>query len=167
MAEEYPPDVIWLRRERAGTGRPPLRSREEITAAAIGIADREGLDAVSMRRVAADLGTGAASLYRYLDTRDDLLDLMADAVASEYGLPEPCGDWLADLIEVARQARSIMLRRTWVPDLIITGAASGIGRATALIFARERANVVCADINETGGRDTAAAACSCCSHCFS
>jgi NAD(P)-dependent dehydrogenase (short-subunit alcohol dehydrogenase family) len=41
--------------------------------------------------------------------------------------------------------------------IIITGAASGIGRATALIFARERANVVCADINESGARDTAAA----------
>src|SRR6516165_7828086 len=41
--------------------------------------------------------------------------------------------------------------------IVITGAASGIGRATALIFARERANVVCADINEQGARDTAAA----------
>ena len=41
--------------------------------------------------------------------------------------------------------------------IVITGAASGIGRATALIFAREGANVVCADINETGARDTAAA----------
>src|ERR1700749_1057758 len=41
--------------------------------------------------------------------------------------------------------------------IIITGAASGIGRATALIFAREKANVVCADINEQGARDTAAA----------
>jgi len=41
--------------------------------------------------------------------------------------------------------------------IIITGAASGIGRATALIFARERANVVCADVNEQGARDTAAA----------
>ena len=40
--------------------------------------------------------------------------------------------------------------------IVITGAASGIGRATALIFARERANVVCADLNEEGARDTAA-----------
>jgi AcrR family transcriptional regulator len=117
--------VIWLRREHAGTGRPAERSRGELTAAALAIADAEGLAAVSMRRVAASLGTGPASLYRYVTNRDDLLDLMADAVASEYGLPEPCGDWLADLIEVARQARSIMLRRTWVPDLIITGAAIG------------------------------------------
>ncbi|MGH3170800.1 MAG: TetR family transcriptional regulator [Trebonia sp.] len=44
-------------------GRPAQHSRGEITAAAVGIADREGLDAVSMRRVAAELGTGAASLY--------------------------------------------------------------------------------------------------------
>jgi AcrR family transcriptional regulator len=55
---------IWMRPERAGVGRPAQRSRAEITAAAVAIADREGLDAVSMRRVAAELGTGAASLDR-------------------------------------------------------------------------------------------------------
>jgi AcrR family transcriptional regulator len=48
-------------------------ARAEITAAAVTIAGREGLDAVSMRRVATELGTGAASLYRYVDTREDLL----------------------------------------------------------------------------------------------
>ena len=125
MAEEHPPDVIWLRRERAGTGRPPLRSREEITAAAIGIADREGLDAVSMRRVAADLGTGAASLYRYLDTRDDLLDLMIDATGAEYVLGEPDGDWLAGLLEVGEQARAIIRRHPWLASLIITRPVLG------------------------------------------
>ena len=79
---------IWMRPEPAGTGqagragRPALRSRAGITAAAIGVADREGLDAVSMRRVAAELGTGAASLYRYVETRDELLDLMCDATGA-------------------------------------------------------------------------------------
>jgi AcrR family transcriptional regulator len=61
-------DVIWMRPGHAATGRPAQRSREEITAVAIAIADWEGLDAVSMRRVAAGLGTGAASLYRYVPT---------------------------------------------------------------------------------------------------
>src|ERR1700733_1336935 len=83
MAAAEGGDPIWMRPERAATGRPPQHSRDEITAAAIAIADREGLDAVSMRRVAAELGTGAASLYRYLDTREDLLDLMIDATGSE------------------------------------------------------------------------------------
>src|SRR5579859_3023932 len=97
MAEQ-PGQAIWLRPEHSPVGRPAQRSRAEITAAAIAIADREGLDAVSMRRVAAELGTGAASLYRYVDTRDDLVDLMTDAVGGEYLLPEPSGDWLADLV---------------------------------------------------------------------
>jgi AcrR family transcriptional regulator len=125
MAEEDPRDVIWLRRERAGTGRPPRHSREEITAAAIGIADREGLDAVSMRRVAAELGTGAASLYRYLDTRDDLLDLMIDATGAEYVLGAPEGDWLAGLLEVGEQARAIIRRHPWLASLIITRPVLG------------------------------------------
>jgi AcrR family transcriptional regulator len=47
------------------------------------LADREGADAVTMRRVAADLVTGAASLYRYLDNREDLLDLMIDSAGAE------------------------------------------------------------------------------------
>ena len=65
MAPEESRDVIWMRPEHAATGRPAQRSRAEITAAAVAIAEREGLDAVSMRRVATELGTGAASLYRY------------------------------------------------------------------------------------------------------
>src|SRR5215468_4033019 len=86
-------DPIWLRPEHAAVGRPAQRSRAEVTAAAVAIADRDGLEAVSMRRVAAELGTGAASLYRYVETRDELLDLMTDEVAAEYSLPAPSGDW--------------------------------------------------------------------------
>jgi AcrR family transcriptional regulator len=126
--------VIWLRREHAETGRPAERSRAELTAAALEIADTEGLAAVSMRRVAASLGTGAASLYRYVTNRDDLLDLMADAVVAEYQLPEPGGDWIADLTEVARQARSIMLRHPWVPELVITGSTVGPRAAGVLEY---------------------------------
>ena len=84
MAPDGPGGVIWMRPEHAATGRPAKRSREEITAAAIAIADQEGLDAVSMRRVAAGLGTGAASLYRYVETREDLLDLELPPQAGEF-----------------------------------------------------------------------------------
>src|SRR5579863_3531153 len=116
---------IWMRPERAAVGRPAQRSRAGITAAAVGIADREGLDAVSMRRVAAELGTGAASLYRYVETREDLLDLMTDAVGGEYLLPEPSGDWLADLVAFGEQSRTIMLRHPWVAGLIVTRPVLG------------------------------------------
>jgi AcrR family transcriptional regulator len=116
---------IWLRPPRATAGRPPQHTRAEITAAAVAIADRDGLAAVSMRRVAADLGTGAASLYRYLDTREDLLDLMTDATGAGYALPAPSGDWLADLTVVGQQARGIMRRHPWLPALVITRPALG------------------------------------------
>jgi len=117
--------VIWLRPAHAAVGRPAERSREQITAAAMDLADREGLQAVSMRRVAAALGTGAASLYRYVSTRDDLLDLMTDATAAEYDLSAPTGDWQADLLAVARQARQIMRRHPWLPPLVITRPVLG------------------------------------------
>ena len=106
-------------------GRPAQRSRAEITAAAIDIADHEGLDAVSMRRVAAELGTGAASLYRYVETRDELLDLMTDAAAAEYSLPEPSGDWLGDLVAVGEQARATLRRHPWLAPLVITRPVIG------------------------------------------
>jgi AcrR family transcriptional regulator len=118
-------DVIWLRPEQAAVGRPAERSRAEITAAATALADREGLDALSMRRLAAELGTGAASLYRYVATREDLLDLMTDETAAEFDLPAPTGDWQADLLGVARQARAIMRRHPWLPALTITRPVLG------------------------------------------
>jgi AcrR family transcriptional regulator len=125
MAPAEGSDVIWMRPERAAAGRPAGHSRDEITAVAIAIADREGLDAVSMRRVAADLGTGAASLYRYLETREDLLDLMTDATGAEYVFAEPTGDWLADLLGIGEQARAIMRRHPWLPPLLITRSVLG------------------------------------------
>jgi AcrR family transcriptional regulator len=110
---------IWMRPERAGAGRPALHSRAEITAAAIRVADADGLDAVSMRRVSAELGTGAASLYRYVETRDELLDLMSDAAAAEYSLGPPTGDWLAGLVAVGEQQRAILRRHPWLAALIL------------------------------------------------
>jgi AcrR family transcriptional regulator len=126
-----PAHSIWLRPERAAAGRPAQHTRAEITAAALALADAEGLDAVSMRRVAAALGTGAASLYRYVETRDDLLDLMSDAVAGEYALPEPepepepDRDWLAGLVAVGEQSRAILRRHPWLAGLTITRPVLG------------------------------------------
>jgi AcrR family transcriptional regulator len=125
MPTERPAASIWLRPERAAVGRPARHSRAQITAAAVGIADREGLDAVSMRRVAAELGTGAASLYRYVETREELLDLMTDAVGGEYSLPEPSGDWLADLVAIGEQSRAILRRHPWLAGLAITRPVIG------------------------------------------
>jgi len=125
MATKESASSIWMRPERAMVGRPAQRSRAEITAAAVGLADREGLDALSMRRVAAELGTGAASLYRYVETREDLLDLMIDATGAEYVFPGPAGDWLADLLAIGDQARAIMRRHPWLPSLLINRSVLG------------------------------------------
>ncbi|WP_242910500.1 TetR/AcrR family transcriptional regulator [Actinomadura terrae] len=106
---------IWLAPERQGRGPRPAYSRAQITEAAVRIADAEGLDAASMRRIAADLGTGAMSLYRYVPSRDGLVELMYDHVLGEQEFPaRPTGDWRADLALVAQNARAMLLRHPWV-----------------------------------------------------
>lgn len=127
-------DVIWLRPETAATGRPAERSRAEITAAAVAVADRDGLDAVSMRKVAAELGTGAASLYRYVGNRDDLLELMVDSVAAEVELTPSSGDTLADLVAFGVRQRALMRRHAWLPTLMLTRTNLGPSAAGLLEY---------------------------------
>ena len=108
---------IWSRsRATAATGRPAQRTREEIVAAAITVAEKDGLAAATMRRVGAELGTGAASLYRHLETRDDLLDLMIDHVLASYEPPaitgDPGEDVVCDLVARLRFVRP----RPWLVD---------------------------------------------------
>ena len=116
---------IWMRPERSAVGRPAQWSRAGITKVALRVADADGLEAVSMRRVAAELGTGAASLYRYVETREDLLDLMTDAISAEYELAPPSSDWLADLIAFGEQARAIFRRHRWLAGLAMTRPVIG------------------------------------------
>ncbi|PRZ36595.1 TetR family transcriptional regulator [Antricoccus suffuscus] len=125
MTADRDDEIIWLRREHANLGRPAERSRAQLTAAAVRIADVDGLDAVSMRRVAADLGTGAGSLYRYVAARDDLLDLMIDAVAEEYEFTPSTGDAIADLLDIGRQMRQIMHAHPWLPAMVATTPTLG------------------------------------------
>jgi AcrR family transcriptional regulator len=73
--------LLWGTRERPSRGPKPGLTLERIVATAIGIADAEGLEAVSMRRVAAELGMGTMSLYRYVPGKSELLDLMLDRVS--------------------------------------------------------------------------------------
>ncbi|MGW3244815.1 TetR/AcrR family transcriptional regulator [Streptomyces sp. NPDC001070] len=112
------PEVIWNRPERAARGPRPAHTRAEIAAAAVRIADTDGIDAVSMRRVAAEIGAGTMSLYNYVPRKEDLHELMVDAVTGEYELPEhPSGDWRADLMALARASRDLLRRHPWVPRL--------------------------------------------------
>ena len=75
--------VIWDRPERAARGPAPSLSREEIATAAVTLADARGIEAVSMRALAVELGVGATSLYRYVARKDELIELMVDAVMGD------------------------------------------------------------------------------------
>lgn len=104
--------LVWTKERREPRRRAP--SVERFVTRAVAIADAEGVDAVSMRRVAKDLGSGTASLYRYIAGRDELLDLMIDAVQGEDAPPGPSGDWHADLASFARRLRGVLLRHPWL-----------------------------------------------------
>jgi AcrR family transcriptional regulator len=112
------PRSIWLRKERSGRGPVPEHGRDQIAAAAIELADASGLDAVSTRKVAAAIGAGATSLYRYVENRDELLELMLDAAIGQLELTRPVtGNWRADLTGLAHDLRSLYRRHPWMLDL--------------------------------------------------
>jgi AcrR family transcriptional regulator len=109
-----PGSVIWTRVERAPTGPPPSLSYQRLARAAVDIADAEGLEALSMRKVAGRLDAGTMSLYRYVRSRHDLIDLMVDHVYGEAVIDARSGDWRTDLARVARNVRQTALRHPWL-----------------------------------------------------
>ena len=109
---------IWMRPERPAYGPKPVYSRGQITEAAIRIADAEGLEAATMRRIAAEIGGGAMSLYRYVPSRDDLVELMADQIMGEIDVAGmPSGDWRTDLTRYADGLRAMWLRHPWIASV--------------------------------------------------
>lgn len=105
---------IWARPEPPGRGPRAALSRAQIVKVAISIADLEGLDAVSMRRLARELRSGAMSIYHYFDSRDELLDLMGDAVSAEMLLAEVPADWREALKAIALQSRAAFQKHPWL-----------------------------------------------------
>ncbi|WP_329459398.1 TetR/AcrR family transcriptional regulator [Streptomyces sp. NBC_01497] len=112
------PVTVWERPVRGTRGPAPARTHAQLTAAAVALADSGGLAAVSVRRVARELGTGPASLYRYVTSREDLVDLMQDAAAGEIDLTvPPSGDPVEDLTSLALAVRAVHLRHPWLLDV--------------------------------------------------
>ncbi|PKV89142.1 TetR/AcrR family transcriptional regulator [Streptomyces sp. TLI_146] len=110
------PQQLWLSPAQPRRGRKPAYTREAITAAAVALADAEGLEAVTMRRVAAQVGAGVMSLYSYAPDKETLLNLMVDHVSGELPTTDtPTGDWRADLKAIAHLQRAHMLRHPWLP----------------------------------------------------
>ena len=95
-----------------------MLSRDQIVSSAIAVADREGADAVGMRRIARDLGVGTMSLYWYVASKDELLALMIDTVEGEFEIPSPSGNWRADLTQAANNIRAVLIRHGWMANFI-------------------------------------------------
>jgi AcrR family transcriptional regulator len=114
-------------RERGAKPPRPARrlSRTDIVAAAVTIADVEGAESVSMRRVARELGVGAMSLYWHVESKEELHQLMLERVQGEASAPEPTGNWRSDLRSYAFAARAALLRHPWAIDFLGSGPPSG------------------------------------------
>ena len=108
-------DTIWARDDEQAAGPQPL-SRESIVAAAIEIADADGLEAVSIRRLATKLGARPMSLYSHIERKGDLIDLMVDEVMAGSILPEspPSDNWRDDLRRIAERTRENIRSHPWM-----------------------------------------------------
>lgn len=111
--------LIWARPERPRTVRPVL-SREQIVQVALELGDTEGINAISTRRIATALSVSAMALYGYIERKEDVLDLMIDAVYGEVPIPlqQDPRDWRSQLQEIAVQKRAMMHRHPWFASLI-------------------------------------------------
>ncbi|MDG4810082.1 TetR/AcrR family transcriptional regulator C-terminal domain-containing protein [Micromonospora sp. WMMD1120] len=111
-------ESVWLRPE---SGRPrrvlPL-TRERIVAAAVTLLDEQGVEGLTMRRLAQQLDVTSTALYWHVKTKDDVLDLAVDRIFGDVPLPEPSGDWAEDVRSLARAWRAAMLRHPWTPRLV-------------------------------------------------
>lgn len=99
------------------TIRRPL-DRERVLRTAISVADREGIEAVTMRRIGRALGVEAMALYRYVEGKDDVLDGMIDILFGDVELPQPASDWRAAIRGGATAAREITRPHRWAPRLV-------------------------------------------------
>jgi DNA-binding transcriptional regulator YhcF (GntR family) len=109
-------------RSRPAKDAVPSLNREEVVRAAIAIADAEGLAAVSMRRIASDLGVSTMALYRYVGGKDALLLRMIDTAVGDFPVPAelPAG-WREVIEAVARQQWKAYQRHQWLPSAITLG----------------------------------------------
>lgn len=105
-------------RNESTAERRPLLTRERVLEVAIELADRDGMAAVSMRKLGQELGIEAMSLYTHVRNKDDLLDGMVDAVIAEIPLPPGGDDWKSDLRRTILAAREVLIRHPWAPRII-------------------------------------------------
>jgi AcrR family transcriptional regulator len=102
---------------------------EAVVDAAVSLADDSGLEAVSIRRVASRLEVTPMALYRYVESKEDLLDAMAERAYESLALPDPDAEWWHGLAELARSTRRVLLARPWAAVLFARPLAGPHGRA--------------------------------------
>jgi TetR/AcrR family transcriptional regulator, tetracycline repressor protein len=90
-------------------GRPPLLAREQVLACALGIVDRDGLTALTMRRLGTELGVDPMAVYRHVGGKSGLYDGVVEHVFAQVDLPPRRGDWPGDLAAIARALRTTLL----------------------------------------------------------
>jgi len=121
MARADDSTLIWTRPE-PGSRRPKF-TREQIASTALAIADAEGFAAVSMRRIATELGAGTMTLYYYVRTKDELVALMDDAIMTEVLVEELPTHWYDALTAVALRTWDVLMRHPWALHSLQNAAA--------------------------------------------
>lgn len=119
-----PSDPIWAK--PAPGSRKPRFTREEIAEVALRICDRDGFEALSMRRVAEEIGAGTMTLYHYVRTKEDLITLMDDALMAQVLIPAGAlsPHWRTALAQIARASYASFKRHPWAVEAL-SGARFG------------------------------------------
>ena len=116
------------RRSPARNGRPPALTREQVAAAALVVLDREGIDGLSMRRLASELGVGAMTLYGYFANKDELLEAVIDVASQAFVPPPPGGTFRTYALAHASAVREWLLAH---PTLVALRGREAIVRPAA------------------------------------
>jgi AcrR family transcriptional regulator len=107
------------RKEKKATRRVPL-TRERVLDAAVGIADANGIESLSMRKLAEALGVEAMSLYNHVTNKEDVLNGMVDKVVGEIEVPDGEVDWKVAMRRRAISSHQMLLRHPWAAMLIVS-----------------------------------------------
>jgi AcrR family transcriptional regulator len=130
------PMPVWERPEPQPRAAPVPLSREKIATTAIRLADVHGLDGLSVRKIAKELGVGPMRLYDYVTNRAELLDLMIDVVYARIAEAAKHSEWRATVLAIAHATRAAALDHEWFADLLggrphLGPHALAVGEATA------------------------------------
>ena len=117
----------------SSTRRAPL-SKERVLNAAMALADSNGIEALSMRRLAQELGVEAMSLYNHVANKGEILDGIVDLAVSEIELPSTPEEWDVAIRKCAISAHEAFLRHPWACSLVMSPGSSQIGHSARLRY---------------------------------